>query len=79
MLDQLAALGVTRRSLLVIPNFRGASPIDRDEPFCAWLRAAPARATRSCCMGMSTSPSARRGLRASGSRTAGSTQSEGNS
>jgi predicted deacetylase len=39
MLDQLAALGVTRRSLLVIPNFRGASPIDRDEPFCAWLRA----------------------------------------
>jgi uncharacterized protein len=37
-LDALAALGVTRCSLLVIPNFRGASPIDRDEDFCAWLR-----------------------------------------
>jgi uncharacterized protein len=38
MLDELAAIGIARRSLLVIPNFRGISPIDRDQSFCAWLR-----------------------------------------
>ena len=38
LLDALGAAGVTRRSLLVIPNLRGESPIDRDPGFCGWLR-----------------------------------------
>ena len=39
MLDLLASIGVERRSLLAIPNYHGQSPIDRDDRFCAWLRA----------------------------------------
>ena len=38
LLDALQSAGVTRRSLLVIPNLRGESPIDRDASFCDWLR-----------------------------------------
>ena len=38
MLEMLTALGIARRSLLVVPNFRGARPLDADEDFCAWLR-----------------------------------------
>jgi uncharacterized protein len=38
MLDALEAVGVSRRSLLVIPNFRGRWPIDEHEAFCADLR-----------------------------------------
>jgi len=38
MLDMLRDTGVMRRSLLVIPNFKGRYPIDRDDGFCAWLR-----------------------------------------
>ncbi len=38
MLEALAGVGVSRRSLLVIPNFQGRWPIDRDEAFCAALR-----------------------------------------
>jgi predicted deacetylase len=38
LLDVLASAGVARRSLLVIPNFRGTAPIDRDVSFCDWLR-----------------------------------------
>jgi hypothetical protein len=37
LLDALASVGVTRRSLLVIPNLRGETPIDRDASFCEWL------------------------------------------
>lgn len=37
MLDRLAAVGVRRRSLLVVPNFHGHSPIDEREDFCGWL------------------------------------------
>jgi len=43
MLDMLRDTGVTRRSLLVIPNFQGRHPIDRDNGFCAWLRACQAQ------------------------------------
>ena len=38
MLDLLTAIGVRHRSLLVIPNYHGHSPIDRHEDFCEWLR-----------------------------------------
>jgi predicted deacetylase len=38
LLDLLAAIGVERRSLLVIPNFRGQGSLDAHEDFCAWLR-----------------------------------------
>lgn len=38
LLDRLTAIGVSRCSLLVIPNWRGQSPIDSDEDFCGWLR-----------------------------------------
>jgi predicted deacetylase len=38
LLDVLASAGVTRRSLLVIPNIGGHAPIDQDPPFCNWLR-----------------------------------------
>ena len=38
LLDFLRSAGVARRSLLVIPNLRGESPIDRDPSFCDWLR-----------------------------------------
>ena len=38
LLDVLRSAGVARRSLLVIPNLRGESPIDRDPAFCDWLR-----------------------------------------
>ena len=38
LLEVLSSAGVTRRSLLVIPNLRGESPIDGDPAFCAWLR-----------------------------------------
>src|SRR5512144_1309048 len=37
MRDLLDDIGVTRCSLLVIPNFRGRHPIDADAGFCAWL------------------------------------------
>jgi uncharacterized protein len=37
-LDALEAVGVRRRSLLVIPNLEGQWPIDREEAFCADLR-----------------------------------------
>jgi predicted deacetylase len=36
-LELLTALGIDRRSLLVIPNVRGERPLDADEDFCAWL------------------------------------------
>jgi predicted deacetylase len=38
ILSRLTAIGVTRRSLLVIPNFRGEYPIDEHRAFCQWLR-----------------------------------------
>ncbi len=38
MLDRLAVVGVSRCSLLVIPNFRGDGALDRHADFCAWLR-----------------------------------------
>ena len=38
LLDQLAAIGVRHRSLLVIPNYHGHSPIDKHEAFGEWLR-----------------------------------------
>jgi predicted deacetylase len=38
MLDALEAVGVPRRSLLVIPNFQGQWRIDRHDTFCAGLR-----------------------------------------
>jgi len=38
MLDRLAAVGVRRRSLLVVPDFHGRAPIDEHDGFCAWLR-----------------------------------------
>lgn len=38
MLDMLASLGIVRRSLLVIPNFRGEYPLEADQGFCAWLQ-----------------------------------------
>jgi hypothetical protein len=38
LLDVLASAGVTRRSLLVIPNIGGSAPIDADASFCDWLR-----------------------------------------
>jgi uncharacterized protein len=38
MLDLLTAIGVRHRSLLVIPNYHGHSPIDGHEDFCEWLR-----------------------------------------
>jgi predicted deacetylase len=38
LLDRLAGIGVPHRSLLVIPNYHGRWPIDRDHDFCAWLR-----------------------------------------
>jgi YD repeat-containing protein len=38
MLDALDAGGVSRRSLLVIPNFQGQWPIDHHDDFCAALR-----------------------------------------
>jgi predicted deacetylase len=38
LLEILAAMGVTRRSLLVIPNFRGEESLDRHGDFCRWLR-----------------------------------------
>jgi predicted deacetylase len=38
MLDVLTAIGVRHRSLLVIPDYHGHSPIDRHEDFCEWLR-----------------------------------------
>ena len=38
MLDLLATIGVRRRSLLVIPNYHGLSPIDGHQDFCEWLR-----------------------------------------
>ena len=38
LLDMLAEVGVSRRSLLVIPNLRGRHPIDVDANFCAWLK-----------------------------------------
>jgi hypothetical protein len=38
ILQRLSALGITRRSLLVIPNLRGTLPIDQDAAFCEWLR-----------------------------------------
>lgn len=37
MLDDLAALGVTRTSLLVIPNHHHRAPMNADKGFCAWL------------------------------------------
>ncbi|HLQ76282.1 MAG TPA: polysaccharide deacetylase family protein [Terriglobia bacterium] len=38
ILVQLEAIGVKRRSLLVIPNSRGQSPVDEDSAFSGWLR-----------------------------------------
>ena len=38
MLDRLAAVGVRRRSLLVIPDFHGRARLDQHQDFCAWLR-----------------------------------------
>ena len=38
LLDVLRSAGVARRSLLVIPDLRGESPIERDRSFCGWLR-----------------------------------------
>ncbi len=38
MLAALTAAGVSRRSLLVIPNFQGRWPVDQDVEFCAGLR-----------------------------------------
>lgn len=38
LLDLLAAIGVERRSLLVIPNFQGQGSLDVHDDFCAWLR-----------------------------------------
>ena len=43
MLEMLTRLGIARRSLLVVPNFRGTRPLDADEDFCAWLRGCRAR------------------------------------
>jgi predicted deacetylase len=37
LVEVLKAIGVSRLSLLVIPNFRGEGPIDADGEFCAWL------------------------------------------
>jgi predicted deacetylase len=34
----LSAIGVRRRSLLVIPNLRGEESLDRHDDFCHWLR-----------------------------------------
>jgi len=38
MLDDLAALGVGKTSLLVVPNHHHKAPLADDAPFCAWLR-----------------------------------------
>jgi predicted deacetylase len=38
LLDILAAIGISRRSLLVIPNFRGEESLERHDDFCQWLR-----------------------------------------
>jgi predicted deacetylase len=38
ILDLLTRIGVTRRSLLVIPNLQGRFPVDQDDRFCRWLR-----------------------------------------
>jgi uncharacterized protein len=38
ILTALDGIGVGRRSLLVVPNYRGLWPINRDNAFCAWLR-----------------------------------------
>ena len=38
MLHALDAIGVRRRSLLVIPNYHGEGEIDRRADFCEWLR-----------------------------------------
>jgi uncharacterized protein len=40
LLRDLGAAGIDRVSLLVIPNLHHVAPIDRDGPFCDWLRAA---------------------------------------
>lgn len=38
LLEMLSSIGVSRRSLLVIPNFRGEGSLDEHGEFCAWLR-----------------------------------------
>jgi predicted deacetylase len=38
LLDVLTAIGVPRRSLLVIPNFQGEGSLDAHSEFCGWLR-----------------------------------------
>jgi predicted deacetylase len=38
LLEMLTAIGVRRRSLLVIPNFRGEQSLERHDDFCRWLR-----------------------------------------
>ena len=38
MLDALDSVGVSRRSLLVIPNFQGRWAIDRHPAFCTLVR-----------------------------------------
>jgi uncharacterized protein len=38
LLDVLAAMGIERCSLLVIPNFKGEGSLDDHDDFCAWLR-----------------------------------------
>jgi len=37
LLEMLTAIGVRRRSLLVIPNFRGEGSLDTHGEFCGWL------------------------------------------
>ncbi len=79
MLDLLTAIGVRRRSLLVIPNCHGHSPIDRHEDFCAWLRYRQREGTRSSFMASNISGSARRTAHAIASRIAGSPGAKANS
>lgn len=50
-LDELAAAGVGRTSLLAIPNWQGRAPIDESPELAAWLRAAAARDHDICLHG----------------------------